>query len=301
MAISRLLETVHLLLARRMTTAKELAAHFEVSTRTIYRDIETLSGAGIPVYASPGKGGGIALLDDYVLSRSLLSDKEQNEILLALQTLGAAHYPGAASVLDKLSSLFRKSELSWIEVDFAPWGSDLDYNSRFKLLQEAILDQRLLEFDYYNSAGERGRRRVEPMKLLFKSRGWYLQGFCLSAQGPRLFKISRMAELTATGAHFASRPAELFAYDVSPAAFEPLITLKLAVAAQGAYRVYDEFPPGDVERLADGSFRVTTQLPDGEWLIGYLLSFGVMAEVLEPAGLRETLADRLDAMRGNYS
>jgi len=301
MTISRLLETVHILLARRTTTAKELAAHFEVSPRTIYRDIEALSAAGIPVYASPGKGGGIALLDDFVLSRTLFSEKEQNEILLALQTLGAADYPGTTSVLDKLSSLFRKREPAWIEVDFAPWGSDGTYNSRFTLLQEAILHKQVLAFDYFNSAGDRSRRRVEPVKLLFKGKAWYLQGFCLAAQGARLFKISRMAELAATGEHFAPRPAELFAGDRSAAAFEPMIEIKLAVSAQGAYRVYDEFPHGDVQRHEDGSFTVTTRLPDGEWLVGYLLSFGPAAEVLEPASLREALAARLEAMQRKYS
>ena len=93
MQINRLFEMVHILLNKKNVTAKELAEHFEVSIRTVYRDIETLTFAGIPVYSSRGKNGGIRLLENYVLNKTLISQDEQNEILYALQSLKAASYP----------------------------------------------------------------------------------------------------------------------------------------------------------------------------------------------------------------
>jgi len=102
-------------------TAGELAEHFEVSVRTIYRDIDALCQGGIPIYTSQGKGGGISLIDDFVLDKSLLSEKEQDKILMALQSLSAVQYPELDNVLLKLSGLFRKNNINWVEVDFSNW------------------------------------------------------------------------------------------------------------------------------------------------------------------------------------
>jgi len=95
-----------------------------VSVRTIYRDVEALSQAGIPIYTSQGKGGGLSLSDRFVLNKSLLSDKEQDEILYALQSLSVVQFPDSVEVFSKLSSLFRKNSTNWIEVDFSSWEAD---------------------------------------------------------------------------------------------------------------------------------------------------------------------------------
>ena len=124
MQINRLFEIIYILLNKKLITATELAEHFEVSVRTIYRDIDTLSSAGIPIYAVQGKGGGISLLDDYILDKSLLSEKEQHEILYALHSLSGAKAPESDDVLERLNHLVNKNKTSWIEVDFSPWGSD---------------------------------------------------------------------------------------------------------------------------------------------------------------------------------
>jgi predicted DNA-binding transcriptional regulator YafY len=155
MQINRLFEIIYILLSKKSITANELAERFEVSVRTIYRDIDTLSSAGIPIYASQGKGGGISLLDDYVLDKSVLSDSEQNEILYALQSLTIAQAPEADKVLARLSSLFNKNRANWIEVDFSPWGSDKNRTCRFTVIKNAILNRQVIEFNYINSSGEK--------------------------------------------------------------------------------------------------------------------------------------------------
>ena len=136
MQINRLFEIVYILLSKKITTAKELAERFEVSERTIYRDIDTLSSAGIPIYASQGKGGGISLMEHYVLNKSVLSENEQNEILFALQSLTVTQNPETDRVLSKLSSFFHKSNINWIEVDLSPWGSDKNKTCEFTILKK---------------------------------------------------------------------------------------------------------------------------------------------------------------------
>lgn len=195
MQINRLFEIVYILLDRKSVPAKELADRFEVSVRTIYRDIDTLSSAGIPVYASQGKGGGISLLDDNVLDKSVLSEGEQNEILYALQSLTAAQAPQAGGVLQKLGHLFKKDRVNWIEVDFSSWGADGEGAQQFDLFKDAILHRRVLAFEYCNSSGEKNSRSVEPSKLVFKVNAWYLLGLCRTKGELRLFKITRMSDV----------------------------------------------------------------------------------------------------------
>lgn len=123
MKINRLFEIVYLLMDKKSMTAKDLAAHFEVSVRTVLRDIDTLAVAGIPIYTTQGKGGGVRLMDGYVLSKSVLTDKEQTDILSALQSLHAVSVPDVEPVLGKLRALFNKNATSWIDIDFSPWES----------------------------------------------------------------------------------------------------------------------------------------------------------------------------------
>lgn len=289
MQINRLFEIVYILLNKKQVTAKELAKRFEVSVRTIYRDIETLSAAGIPVYANPGKGGGIALLDGYVLDRSVLSESEQNEILFALQSLSAAQSPDTASVFARLSSLFRKDSAGWIEVDLSPWGSD-KRSGGFAQLKEAILSRRVIEFAYFSGTGEKSRRRVEPVRLVFKVNAWYLRGFCRSRNAFRIFKLSRMADVRVTEAHFVERPEP--PDDAPEQSAQRWIDVRLKFSPDAAYRVYDEFSEADIAKDPDGTFTVAAGLPDSGWLIGYILSFGGSAEVLEPPTLRDRIREQ---------
>jgi predicted DNA-binding transcriptional regulator YafY len=300
MQISRLFEIVYLLLDRRMITAKELAEHFEVSVRTIYRDIETLSAAGIPVYASQGKGGGIKLMEHYVLNKSLLSDAEQKEVLFALQSLTAAQHSDAERVLSKLSGLFHKNADSWIEVDLAPWGSSKRKTEEFTALKNAILGRRIIEFGYVNNAGDTSNRRVEPVKLIFKVNAWYLQGFCLVKEELRSFKLSRMSDLEVTGESFPERPPEETHEPEPPAPTQQWVDLKLRFSLRGTYRVYDEFKEQQITRHEDGSCTVDTSLPESSWLLHYLLSFGAELEVLSPPHMRSSLQAELVKMLDRY-
>ena len=166
---SRLFEILYLLVEKRAVTAGELAQRLEVSERTIYRDIEALSAAGIPVFTQQGQGGGIRLMDQFVLDKALLSQAQQNEILFALQAVLAAGSGLEKETLAQLTALFHREGGDWLEVDFTDWGSGAAERETFTLVKRAILARRPLSFTYYSSAGEKSRRAVEPARLVFKS------------------------------------------------------------------------------------------------------------------------------------
>ncbi|HWQ43638.1 MAG TPA: YafY family protein [Desulfosporosinus sp.] len=300
MQINRLFEIVYILLNKKTTTAKELAERFEVSVRTIYRDIDTLSSAGIPIYASQGKGGGISLLDDYILNKSVLSENEQNEILFALQSLTVTQNPETDRVLSKLSSLFNKNKINWIEVDLSPWGSDKTKTCEFTILKNAILNHQVIELNYFNAAGEKSSRKVEPVKLLFKVKAWYMKGFCLSKNEYRTFKISRMSDVRIRPEIFADRLPKELPEDTKEQSSQMWINVQLRISPHRAYRVFDEFNEKEITKNQDGSFTIATALPESEWLFNYILSFGVDVEVLTPQNIRERIQNKLEEILGKY-
>lgn len=297
--MNRLFEIVYILLGKERVTAKELAERFEVSQRTIYRDIEALSIAGIPVYTEKGKGGGIGLLPGFTLNRSLLSEQEQEEVISALQALEAVNPRKTAQSLTKLSAVFNRKLVNWIEVDFSSWGRMDD--GLFDRLKKAIFEKIIVEFDYYSSKGEKTHRKVEPVQLFFKHQAWYLKGFCLSRQDMRLFKLTRIKNLQLTDRHFNERRySEALTKDPAEEKSENPVELKLKICPEMAYRVYDEFEPGNIRMQPDGSFIAVAALQEDEWLYGYIMSFGEYAEVIGPPHIREIIRKKLEKTSEKY-
>lgn len=300
MQIHRLLEIVYILLEKRRITAQELAGYFGVSPRTIYRDLDVLSSAGIPVYAVKGQGGGICLMEGFVLNKTLLSEQEQLGILASLQGLKALHVPDIDRVLEKLSGLFVRQDTSWLEVDFSRWGSSLEARERFAKLKTAIINKQLVTIDYHNSQGAAVTRRIEPLKLLFKGQSWYVYGFCQRKQAFRLFKLSRMQQVVVQEERFQRTPiAELSLLEPEDGQGHK-VTILLQISEDMAYRVYDEFAPDAIYKNGDGSFNVTMTVYENEWVYGYILSYGEAAQVLEPGYFREIIIERLQRTLKGY-
>ncbi|HKL99335.1 MAG TPA: YafY family protein [Mobilitalea sp.] len=292
MQISRLFEIVYILLDKKTTTAKELSERFEVSTRTIYRDIETLCQSGIPIYTNRGNGGGICLVDNFILNKSILTKEEQNEILDALQSINAASYSDTSPILSKLSSLFQTKNPDWIEVDFSYWSSNEEDKLKFNVLKEAILSFNVISFTYYNSYGKESKRIVEPIKLLFKGQAWYLLGYCREKLDTRCFKISRIKDLSISEELFEVRPLEICKEGAPSAPTIDTIKLLIKVDVEMAYRIYDEFPPNSITRNDDGSFLIRAEMKADGWLYGYLMSYEDHIVILEPDYLREEMIIR---------
>lgn len=295
---SRLFKLLYYLLSKGKATAPELAEKFEVSVRTIYRDIDALSSAGIPIYAVSGKGGGISLLEDFVMNKTVFSEEEQSQILLALQSMSAASADMEAIHL-KLSAMFQSADSNWIQVDFSRWGNTQTDQNKFTILKAAILNRQLLSFHYYNTSGSCSDRQVKPAKLTYKANAWYLQAYCMEKKDFRIFKINRMDEirlLDETFTDFLSPPpVESSAQE----AHYPLI--RLLFRKEAAYRVYDEFDHTCIEQDENGDLIASCHMPEDAWLYGYLLSFCGYADVLEPKHIRKKLAEMTAQMNLIYS
>lgn len=299
MQINRLMDMIYILLDKRIVTAKELAERFGVSQRTIYRDIDVLSSAGIPVYTNKGKGGGISLLDNFVLNKAMITESEQMEILTSLQSLKALSVQEVEPVLHKLAVLFGKNNTSWIDVDLSRWGNHADDQEVFQIIKTGIFQKRVMVFVYYGANGEKSSRSVEPIKLIFKRYDWYLYAFCEQRNDYRLFKISRIQNLALNDRTFTRIAPDDIKIDL-PDMNTPMIRARLKVHSRMAFRIFDEFSYHDIDENPDGSLMVTIEFPDLEWLYGYILSFGGDAQVIAPEAIRQGIKKRLQECLDTY-
>ncbi len=283
-------------------TAAELAERFEVSVRTIYRDMDTLSAAGIPIYAKKGKNGGICLTEQFVLNKMLLTKDEQQEILSGLVSLRETKAEAGENILQKLGEFFRTDPVDWLAIDLSDWSG-----SRVQLyenIKNAILARRLLQFDYYGKNGQMRRRTVEPVKLLFKEYTWYLKAYCRERKDWRLFKLFRIKRLLVQEETFVPR-AECIPQEDALQGREIQTDLNMTVVdvridKREAYRVYDRFEEEEIEVLPDGNFMVHFHLAMDDWGYGVLLSFGPSAEVLAPEAVRQEMKRRVQQMAKWY-
>ena len=285
---SRLFKIVYYLLNKGQATAPELAEKFEVSVRTIYRDVDALSEAGIPVYAEAGRNGGIHLMKDFVLNKTVLSKQEKQEILTALQSIHSVQNMGSSETLQKLSALFRLSSQNWLEVDFSRWGSRESDNKKFELLKSAVIHKKCMQIRYASSYEAISERVVHPYKLVYKARAWYLQAFCTVRQDWRTFRCNRILDLQILNESFPHREFPKSAESYEGKADQ--ITLRFP--KEMTYRVYDEFDETQIQRQDNGDLIVSARRSADKWLVGFLLSFGTQVDVLSPAHLKNALAQQ---------
>lgn len=292
MSESRLFKILYYLLDKGTVTAPELAKKFEVSVRTIYRDIDMLSGAGIPVYTTTGHGGGIHLFDNFVLKKSLLSEQEMQDILIGVQSLSAVQYPDTDGVMSKLKATFQIAESDWIEIDFSRWGSIVEKEKQyFEMLKRSILGRQEIQFLYYNSLGEVSQRRCQPLKMVYKDKAWYLYAYCLKRNDYRLFRISRIKELLVTDQYFKSHSEmKESVFSLMEEMGKP-ITIELSFPKEVSYRVYDRFED-DVIKWNGQEIRVNVTLPETEWLYSFIMSFGNQISIMYPVSLKEKIIER---------
>lgn len=295
---SRLFKIVYHLLEKGKSTAPELAEKFEVSIRTIYRDLDTISAAGIPIYATQGKGGGIFIMQDFVLNKSLLSEQEKEQILMALQGISATEHNQTDELLMKLSGLFQSKVTNWIEVDFSEWYKNTPNYDVFNLIKNAIFNQYTITFSYFAREGNYSNRTVEPIKLIFKNKDWYLYGFCLLRNDFRFFKLTRIKDLEISSDTFIREVKSSHKIE-TVIKNKNFIHAKLKFSPKVAFRVYDEFTD-NVSKDNQGNLYVNIDLPDNETLFSYILSFGDNVEILEPDYLRHSMKEKLALMLEKY-
>ncbi|CAM4476360.1 helix-turn-helix transcriptional regulator [Paenibacillus tarimensis] len=302
MKLERLLAIVMLLLGRKRISARELSERFEVSQRTIYRDIESLCAAGIPVAAHTGMDGGYEIMEQYRIERQYLTMEELESIIVALRGIHFTMDEKLVSgLLDKVSALVANAgsgqegseTAQQMMIDLNPWHSGEAERKRLDSLKQAIASCRHVEFDYTNGRGEQTRRTCEPMLVVLKGYVWYLYGYCLLRKEFRIFRLSRIKQLELLPTSFVRRESEFTSeplrWDSMLMRDRPLIRLKLLFEPASRALVEDRYEPEKIQEQPDGKLLVETVQPDEPWLYGWLLSFGTNVRVLEP---RET-ASRL--------
>ena len=299
--IDRLIQIIFLLLRHENITAKQLAQDLGVSTRTIYRDINTLSIAGIPITSQKGYGGGLSLLEGFALDKSYFTQEEQSNIIQALQILKSSHYPDADRTLNKVAGLFSHTlQSDWLEIDFSYWGSPEKERRNMTALERAVINKYVIKFTYYNSELTITEQTVEPLKLLFKSHSWYLIAFSRRRKEIRTYKLSRIRNLQITDQLFdRSLPAD---FSLTPAYQEEynIPLFKLRFSEKIAYKVYDEFQEDYIKKLEDGTLEVTFRYQLSDWTFLYLLSFGEYVEIIEPVEARMLLKEKAQKILALY-
>lgn len=302
MKINRLTEIILILLNKKIVTAKELSDKFQVSTRTIYRDIETLSLSGVPVYMSKGKKGGIGLLEDFSINKTLLSDNDKESITLALKALSTIEYPDINSVINKVGFVnVTNYNDNWIDIDLSRWGSKTYEDDKFDKIKYSILNNKLVEFSYINSLSNQSKRIIEPIKLIYKGQSWYLYGYCRLKKDFRLFRISRIKDFEVNKQSFTKWNLKKQEINKDENKVFNTVKVKLEVKKKVLYRVFDEFDKESIIENENGNYQVTMEYPENEWLYGYILSFGPYVKVIEPLHIRNIIIEKMKETLNMYN
>ncbi len=299
MKLDRMIGILAILLQHKKVTAPYLAEKFEVSRRTINRDIQSLCMAGIPLVTEQGAGGGISIMEEYKIDRALLGTADMQAILAGLRSLDSVCQTNRyAQLMEKLS--VGASHLlagdSYILINLSPWNK-ASLSPKIEQIHEFILSGTRLSFFYCAPGGE-SKRMIEPYYLIFQWSSWYVWGWCSSRQEFRLFKLNRMTELQPGGA-FEKRPApppELSSERIFPWEYQA----KVKVHSRYKWRLAEEYGPESFTEQPDGSLLCSCGFTDKESLVFWVASFGDGAELLEPKELRQEIFEYVKKICEKY-
>ncbi|AJY74097.1 helix-turn-helix transcriptional regulator [Paenibacillus beijingensis] len=308
MKLERLLAVTMLLLNRRRVSAQELAERFEVSLRTVYRDMEAINAAGIPVVSYTGAAGGYEIMEKYRVERQFLSYEELESIMIALRGVRSTlHERDIGMLLDKVGALAAKTERGSgqgerLMIDLDPWSGGEEQKALMRQLRGAADSLRLVKFRYTNGQGEEAVREVEPVGVVLKGYIWYLYAYCRLRGDYRIFRLSRVEQLTVLQATFERRSKELQHFDFRWGAQKKydLVRLKLLFHPRAKARVYDYFDRDAIRLEPDGMLLVTSEQPDEPWLYGMLLGYGADVRVLGPEHVAREVRERAVEIVRNY-
>jgi predicted DNA-binding transcriptional regulator YafY len=301
MKMDRLLAIVMLLLNRRRISARELSERFEVSLRTVYRDVETICQAGIPVMAHAGSSGGYEIMERYRLERQYLSMEELQSIVIALRGMRGPLDEGHISgLLDKVGAMLANpngamptSSDEQVIIDLNPWREDRGEKERLADLRRAMGSNKLVTFTYTSNGGEVLRRTIEPMHVVLKGYVWYLYGYCRMREDYRIFRLSRIKSLDIMEETFERRtdrlPETKLTWDRGDTGGSAMLALRLRFEARARAQVEDYYESEKITEQPDGRLYVEAGMPDEPWLYTWLLGFGTSVCVLAPAHVAERL------------
>lgn len=302
MKIDRLIGIIMILLDKKRIGAKELADMFEVSPRTIYRDIDAIDRAGIPICSTSGAGGGFEIAEKYKIDKSVFTPADLTAILTGLYNLSdTVRGDELMNALAKVKSFIPAGMAKDIElkanriyIDLSPWMGNKNTEPYLTIVKTALRESRLLSFDYVDCHGNKTARTVEPYQLILKSNHWYFQGYCRTREDFRLFRLSRITNLQMNNQTFAPRE-----YRKPQLAFNdvlPTMQTKIKIRFHGSVmdRVLDYCPYEDCAADGDGYYIARFPFIENEYYYNVLLSFGDKCECLEPPHIRAKLKRKIE-------
>lgn len=309
MKVDRLVSIIMILLKRERVGAQELADMFEVSLRTIYRDIEAINMAGIPIYSRAGVGGGFGILPEYKVDKQVFSKDDLSALLMGLTNLsGMVQGEDFIHTLAKVKSFIPADHARDIEIkanqiciDLNPWMGNGSIKQSLEIVKNALQENKLIFFTYMDGHGNKTERIVEPYQLVLKSNHWYVQGYCRSKNDYRLFRLSRMTDLQMLQETYTPRDYEKPILDFEPILEMLQTDIKIRIHKSVLDRVlefctYDRVTPDGEEY-----YLVNYPFIERDYYYDMLLSFGDKCECLEPVRVREEIKRRIQSMASIYS
>jgi predicted DNA-binding transcriptional regulator YafY len=301
MKIDRLVSIILLLLEKERIGAHELAEMFEVSPRTIYRDIDTINMAGIPVCSVPGVGGGFEIMQKYKIDKKVFSTSDLSAILMGLSNLSTMiRGDELVNALAKVKSFIPSDKARDIElkanqiyIDLSPWIGNRNIQAYLEIIKKSLLESKLLSFEYADRYGNATTRKAEPYQLVLKNGHWYLQGYCQKRNDFRLFKISRISNLQIQEEFFTPRDYQKPQLDFADVLATMQIKIKIRIHKSVMDRVldycaYEHFSPDGYEH-----YIVSFPFLENEYYYNILFSFGDKCECLEPLHIRSEMKRRI--------
>ncbi|WP_294615965.1 YafY family protein [uncultured Gilliamella sp.] len=309
MKINRIITIIMILLQREKVSGKELAEKLEVSLRTIYRDIQVIESAGIPIITYTGSTGGISILKNYKISKGLFT---KEDIIILLKGLNLLDSPVLKEnensiTLEKIKSFLSEQELeevvnnlNQLSIDLSSWFSKQNINKKIAIIKLALKEQRVLSCGYLAVKNKHATRLIEPYQLIFKEKEWYLHAFCLNRNDFRIFKLSKMSNIRQTNTKFIrqAKPEafSLFKQDIKKRIFK----IKLLIDESLLERILDYCDEKDINQLNDQQYIVNFDFIDDDYGYGILLSLGHKCICLEPEHVRTEMIQRTEKIAHCY-
>lgn len=301
MKVDRLVSIIMILLDKKRVGAQELADMFEVSPRTIYRDIDAINMAGIPVRSTAGVGGGFEIMQEYKIDKKVFSADDLSALLMGLSSLsGMIRGDELVHALAKVRSFIPADRAKEIElkvsqicIDLRPWTGNSNIQPYLEIIKSALRENRLLDFEYIAHHGNKTARTVEPYQLVLKGNHWYLQGYCRKRNDFRLFRLSRMSNLQMKEGIFVPRDYQKPQLDFDDIWATMQTRIKIRIHKSVMDRVLDFCTYEDFSSDGDEHYMVNFPFAENDYYYGILLSFGDKCECLEPLHIRAEIKRRI--------
>ncbi len=309
MKIQRLISIITILLDKKRIGAQELAEMFEVSTRTIYRDIDAINMAGIPICSTSGVGGGFEIMQEYKIEKNVFTTADLSAILMGLYSLtDTVRGDELINALAKVKSFIPATKAQDIElkanqiyIDLSPWMGNKNAEKQLTIIKAALQEKKLLSFEYSDRHGNKTARIVEPYQLILKSNHWYFQGYCRIRNDFRLFRLGRISILKMSEENFTPRDYPKPQLDFSNVWEQMQTKIKIRVHQSILDRVLDYCTYEDIFPCENDYYIAQFPFIENEYYFDILLSFGDKCECLEPLDIRTKIKEKLQNILALYS